>query len=219
MQSLEGETARGQQSSPVEKKGVLSWEIENPGVPMPSDEKYDPLLLKEGDSRNVTDKYRYWREASIKEDLDKTRIPLHIAIENLTHDFNVGSIVRTANAFNVATIHIVGKRRYNQRGAMCTEKYQHVMFHPDTDDFVKWAEQRNITILGIDNVEGSSPIEEFTFPKECCLLFGTESDGLTQAARDASEQLLFITQLGSTRSMNAGAAASIAMYAHRVQQP
>jgi tRNA G18 (ribose-2'-O)-methylase SpoU len=180
-------------------------------------EKYDKTLLESGDSRNVVDKYRYWSNEHIKQDLEKTKIPLHIAIENVTHDFNVGSIIRTANAFNVSTVQIIGTRRYNKRGAMCTEKYLSVNWHESVDSFAKWANEQQLPIIAIDNVENSKPIEEYRFPRKCVLLFGSESDGITNEIAKLAKDILFITQIGSTRSINVGAAAAIAMYAYRVQ--
>jgi tRNA G18 (ribose-2'-O)-methylase SpoU len=184
----------------------------------PQGDSYDPQLLKEGDRRNVVDDYRYWSEDAIKADLASKRTrELHIAVENWTHDFNVGSIVRTANAFNAATVSIVGAKRYNRRGAMCTDHYLTMQHFDETSELVQWAVSNKITIIGIDNIPGSGPIEEFKFPASSLLIFGTEKEGLTPAAQEASELLLHITQRGSTRSINAGAAAAIAMYAWATQ--
>lgn len=177
------------------------------------DPRYDPELLAEGDRRNVVDEFRYLTMAAIVADLDTRRHPLHVAIENWGHDLNIGSVVRTANAFAVAEVHIVGRRRWNRRGAMVTDRYQHVRHHPDVADLLDWAAKEGVPVLGIDNVPGSIPIEGYDFPAECVLLFGQESVGLTDEARAASRDILHITQFGSTRSINAGAAAAIAMHA------
>ena len=175
---------------------------------------HDPDLVANGDTRNVVDKYRYWTEAAIKKDLaENQRGNLHIAIENWTHDFNIGSIVRTANAFNAAGVHIIGPKRYNRRGAMCTDHYLNMYHHNEVTEFVEWANSRQLPIIGIDNLPGSQPIEGYEFPADCALVFGTEKDGLTAPAISAAQALLHITQYGSTRSINAGAAAAIAMYA------
>jgi len=185
--------------------------------PWPSGDQYDPELLELGDRRNVVDKYRYWSVAAIVADLDKSRSPLRIAIENWQHDLNIGSIVRTANAFNVASVHIVGKRDWNRRGAMVTDKYLQVIHHPDLVDFKSWFDQRAIAIIGIDNVEGSQPLENSLLPRECVLLFGQEGAGMSDAAIAACSKILAIAQHGSTRSMNASAAGAIAMYAWGLQ--
>lgn len=150
--------------------------------PWPTGEQYDLELLENGDRRNVLDHYRYWSVAAIVADLDKKRNPLRIAIENWQHDLNIGSIVRTANAFNVASVHIVGKRDWNRRGAMVTDKYLHVIHHPDVADFKAWFDERGIEIIGIDNVASSTSLESAKLPKECVLLFGQEGAGMSDEA-------------------------------------
>ena len=185
--------------------------------PWPTGDHYDPELLEKGDRRNVLDKYRYWSVAAIVADLDKQRHPLRIAIENWQHDLNIGSIVRTANAFNVASVHIVGKRDWNKRGAMVTDKYLTVIHHPEITDFKAWFDERGIEIIGIDNVEGSQPLESAKLPRNCVLLFGQEGAGMSDEAVKACSRVLAISQYGSTRSMNASAAGAIAMYAWGMQ--
>jgi tRNA G18 (ribose-2'-O)-methylase SpoU len=188
--------------------GVGPWEGE-----WPVDAEYDAELLRDGDRRNVVDRYRYWRLEAIVADLDLRRHPLHVAIENWQHDFNIGSIVRTANAFAVAEVHIVGKKRWNRRGAMVTDRYQHVHHHESVADFAAWASEAGLAVIGIDNVADSMPIETAELPRECVLVFGQEGPGLSIEAREACERTLSIAQFGSTRSINAGAAAAIAMHA------
>ncbi|MEY4396328.1 MAG: hypothetical protein RLZZ40_84 [Actinomycetota bacterium] len=178
----------------------------------PTDERYDRDLLANGDSRNVTDEYRYWTMESIVADLDTKRHDFHVAIENWQHDLNIGSIVRTANAFAARTVHIVGRRRWNKRGAMVTDRYQHVLHHPTIEDFVAWAQSENLPIIGVDNVPGSVPIESTSLPRRCVMLFGQEGPGLSPEAIAASDTVVEITQFGSTRSLNASAAAAIIMH-------
>ena len=187
--------------------GVGPWQ-----GPWPDDERYDPQLLAEGDRRNVVDRYRYWTVEAIVADLDRTRHPLHVAVENWQHDLNIGSVVRTANAFNAATVHVVGQRRWNRRGAMVTDRYMHVLHHPGVDDLVAWARGRRLPVLGIDNLPGAVPLEGYRMPAACVLLLGQEGPGLSAAAHQACDVVLSIAQFGSTRSINAGAAAAIAMH-------
>ena len=182
-------------------------------LPWPDDPRLDPQLLADGDTRNVEDRFRYWRRDAIIAELDTTRHPVHIAIENFQHDFNIGSVVRTANAFNVAAVHIVGRRRWNRRGAMVTDRYQHVEHHGDPTGLL----DLGLPIIGIDNIEGSTAIERKDLPRACVLLFGQEGPGLSPASLDLCHEVLHITQYGSTRSINAGAAAAIAMYAWALQ--
>ena len=181
--------------------------------PWPTDPWFDQQLLADGDRRNVIDKYRYWRLEAIVADLDLHRHALHIAIENWQHDFNIGSVVRTANAFNVAGVHIVGNRRWNRRGAMVTDRYLHVHHHADARALAAWASDNGFALIGIDNLPGSVPLETYDLPEHCVLLFGQEGPGLSTQAREAVTAVLAVEQYGSTRSINAGAAAAIAMHA------
>ena len=177
------------------------------------DPRLDPELVAEGDTRNVVDRYRNWTVEAIVADLDARRHPFHVAIENFAHDMNIGSVVRSANAFLAAEVHIVGNRRWNRRGAMVTERYQHVRHHDSIEALVAWASDAGIPLIGIDNVEGSVPIETYDIPRECVLVFGQAGPGVSAQAQEACVDLLAITQFGSTRSINAGAAAAIAMHA------
>ena len=181
--------------------------------PWPDDDRLDPELLEHGDRRNVVDQYRYWTIEAIVADLDTRRHPLHVAIENWQHDSNIGSIVRTANAFNVAAVHVVGKRRWNRRGAMVTDRYQHIEHHPDVADLASWAEGEGLPLIGIDNLPEAQPIETAELPAAAVMMFGQEGPGLTPEAMDACTAHYAIAQFGSTRSINAGAAAAIAMHA------
>lgn len=176
------------------------------------DPRFDPTLLADGDRRNVEDRYRYWTHEAIVADLDEHRHDFHVAVENWGHDFNIGSVIRTANAFNAKAFHIVGKRRWNRRGAMVTDRYQHEHHHASVADLVAWAAEERLPLIGIDNLPGSKPIETYDLPKRCVLVFGQEGPGLTPAMQEACVDVLHIEQFGSTRSINAGAAAAIAMH-------
>ena len=188
--------------------GVGPWE-----GPWPDDPRYDHELLRDGDRRNVADRYRYWTVDAIRADLAPRRHGFHVAVENWVHDLNIGSVVRTANAFNAAAVHVVGRRRWNRRGAMVTDRYLDVVHHPDADALRRWAAERDLPLLGVDNTPGAVPLETYPMPRRCVLLFGQEGPGLSDAAVDACDVVLSIAQFGSTRSLNAGAAAAIAMHA------
>ncbi len=188
-----------------------------PGVgpapqPWPEDPRLDPELLAAGDRRNVADRYRYWRHDAIVADLDGRRHPFHVAVENWQHDFNIGAVVRNANAFLAAKVHIVGHRRWNRRGAMVTDRYQHVQHHPTLGDFAAWAAGEALPVLGIDNLPGSVAIDGYALPRRCALLFGQEGPGLSAEARELAAAVLAIRQFGSTRSINAAAASAVAMH-------
>lgn len=184
--------------------------------PWPDDPRLDPVLLADGDRRNVLDVYRYWSVEAIVADLDTRRHPFHVAIENWEHDRNIGTVVRTANAFLAAEVHIVGKRKWNRRGAMMTDVYQHVRHHESVESLLDWTAAHDdgpLPVIGVDNLPGSVPIESSELPQRCLLLFGQEGPGLSAAAHAAAEQVCSIAQFGSTRSINAGVAAGIAMHA------
>ncbi|MBE9403555.1 rRNA methyltransferase [Brachybacterium sp. p3-SID1565] len=185
--------------------------------PWPEDPHLDPELLAHGDRRNVLDRYRYWRREAIIAHLDTSRTALHVAIENLEHDANIGSVVRTANAFNVAAFHIVGRRRWNRRGAMVTDRYQHELHHPDAASLAAWARAQGLSIVAMDLVPGAMPIEHTALPRDCLLVFGQEGPGLSEDLLAAADQVVGISQFGSTRSINVAAAAAIAMHTWVVQ--
>lgn len=193
--------------------GLGPWAAENPGVPPPTDSRYDPELLADGDRRNVVDAYRYWTREAIVADLDARRHPFEVAIENLGHDANIGTVVRTANAFGARAVHIVGRRRWNRRGAMVTDRYQHLHHHEDTDALAAWCAERDLPIVAVDNLPGSVPLERASLPRRCLLLFGQEGPGVSGGARHVAGTTVSIAQFGSTRSINVGVAAGIAMHA------
>lgn len=208
----------GTPASPLEDGGTAASPFE-PAVgvgphpqPWPEDDRLDPELLAAGDRRNVVDRYRYWRLDAIVADLNTRRHPLQVAIQNWEHDFNIGSIVRTANAFNVSAVHILGRRRWNRRGAMVTDRYLTIRHHEDVEGFLRALADDDTTPIGVDNLPGSVPLETAELPQRCCLVFGSEGPGLTDEVVAGCAGLVSISQYGSTRSLNAGAAAAIAMY-------
>jgi len=180
--------------------------------PWPDDPRYDVELLANGDRRNVVDRYRYWTNDAIVADLDRHRHPFHVAIENFQHDRNIGTVVRTANAFGAAAVHIVGRRRWNRRGAMVTDRYVHLHHHPDVASLVSWAGGAGLPLIGVDILPGAEAIETSQLPEACVVVFGQEGPGLSDEARAACTRVLAIAQFGSTRSINAGVAAGIAMH-------
>jgi tRNA G18 (ribose-2'-O)-methylase SpoU len=178
--------------------------------PWPVGDQYDPELLANGDKRNVEDQYRYWTLEAIKADLDKDRVNLQIAIENYQHDLNIGTIVRVGNAFNVSAVHIIGKRHWNRRGAMVTDRYLDVFHHDTVDNFMKSVEDRSI--IGVDNIPGAVSLYKATLPQDSVLVFGSEGPGLSKEMQEKCQQIVMIEQFGSTRSVNVGVAAGIVMY-------
>jgi tRNA G18 (ribose-2'-O)-methylase SpoU len=192
-----------------EGPGVGPWD---PNVAIPDDPRYDRQLLRDGDTRNVVDAYRYWTREAIVADIDTRRHRLHVAIENFGNDANIGGVVRTANAFAVDTVHIVGRRRWNRRGAMVTDRYQRLRHHDTTDELLAFAATAGLTVVAVDNVPGAVRLEQTELPRDCLLIFGQEGPGITEAARTGAHVTVSIAQFGSTRSINAAVAAGIAMH-------
>ena len=200
-----------------DEKGPTEW-TSAPGVGpweghLPDDPRYDAELLAEGDTRNVVDAYRYWTREAIIADIDKRRHVLHIAIENFGNDANIGGVVRTANAFAVDTVHIVGRRRWNRRGAMVTDRYQRLRHHDTTAELLAHAAEAGLEVVAVDNVPGAVRLEHVALPRNCLMIFGQEGPGITEEARLGSSKTVSIAQFGSTRSINAAVAAGIAMHA------
>lgn len=207
--------------SDAELPGPTEWGDGN-GVgpwdgPLPDDPRLDPELLREGDSRNVVDAYRYWSREAIIADIDRRRHGLHVAIENFGNDANIGAVVRTANAFAVHTVHIVGRRRWNRRGAMVTDRYQRLCHHDTTAELLAFASRAGLTVVAVDNVPGATRLEHAALPRDCLLIFGQEGPGITADAKDGAASTVSIAQFGSTRSINAAVAAGIAMHTWVVQ--
>ncbi|MBR2543304.1 TrmH family RNA methyltransferase [Candidatus Saccharibacteria bacterium] len=168
------------------------------------------------DTRNLIDIYKGMENGQVFEALEKTRTPLEIAIENVEHDFNMGSIVRTANSFNVKTVHIIGKKKYNRRGAMCTDKYLKIEHHKTVEDFLKTQENRELIAIE-NNVKSARPLHEKKFGKDTTLIFGSENNGISKELLEKAYEIYYIESFGSTRSVNVGVAAGIAMYEYTRQ--
>ena len=168
------------------------------------------------DTRNLVDEYKGLPNEQVFDALEKTRIPLEIAIENVEHDFNIGSIVRTANSFNVSKVHIIGKKKYNRRGAMCTDKYLKIIHHPTIQSFLDTQKGRELVAIE-NNIERAKPLNTKNFVQNTTLIFGSENNGITKELLMSSQDVRYIESFGSTRSVNVGVAAGIAMYEYSRQ--
>lgn len=163
------------------------------------------------DTRNLIDKYKGKTNEQVFAALEKTRTPLEIAIENVEHDFNIGTIVRSANSFNVQKVHIIGKKKYNRRGAMCTDKYLKIEHHATIADFLETQKNRELVAIE-NNTTRALPLHEKKFSPRTTLIFGSENNGITSELLQTATDVRFIESFGSTRSVNVGVAAGIAMY-------
>lgn len=168
------------------------------------------MLERMDDTRNVVDEFKGKLHEDIVKALNSRGIELEIAIENLERDFNMGTIVRNANAFGVRTIHVIGSKQWNKRGAMMTDKYLNIIYHASINEFIGVVKHK--TLIAIDNVEGSTELALTVLEKDSLMIFGSESAGISNELIKHCDKIVAIEQLGSTRSVNVGVAAGIAMY-------
>lgn len=167
----------------------------------------------EEDTRNLIDEYKGLSNEQVFDALAKKRNFLEVAIENVEHDFNIGTVVRNANSFNVSKVHIIGRKKYNRRGAMCTDKYIEIVYWPSVAEFLADQCQRKREIVAIENnTPRAKELHAKKFKDNTTLVFGSEGNGLTQEMMDGADDVRFIESFGSTRSVNVGVAAGIAMY-------
>jgi tRNA G18 (ribose-2'-O)-methylase SpoU len=175
------------------------------------------------DTRNVIDVYRGQSVEAIIADLDTSRSQLEIAVENLERDFNMGTIIRNANAFNVAKVHVIGRKQWNKRGAMKTDAYLHVYYYRTSAEFFEAMRRNRREVIAVDIVDGAVPLSTVVLPENAVLVFGAEGPGLSDELLTGASKVVHIEQFGSTRSVNVGVASGIAMYAwmqqHRLQTP
>jgi tRNA G18 (ribose-2'-O)-methylase SpoU len=163
------------------------------------------------DTRNLVDEYKGMPNEQVFLELEKKRTPLEIAIENVEHDFNIGTIVRSANSFNVNKIHIIGRKKYNRRGAMCTDKYLKIIHHETIESFLNTQNNRELVAIE-NNTPRAQPLASKKFIQNTTLIFGSENNGITPELLEKAKDVRFIESFGSTRSVNVGVAAGIAMY-------
>lgn len=168
------------------------------------------------DTRNLVDEYKGMPNEQVFAALDKKRTPLEIAIENVEHDFNIGTIVRSANSFNVKRVHIIGKKKYNRRGAMCTDKYLEIIHYPTIEDFLSTQKGRELVAIE-NNTPRAKPLHDKKFIQDTTLIFGSENNGITQELLGKAQDVRYIESFGSTRSVNVGVAAGIVMYEYTRQ--
>lgn len=187
------------------------------------------------DTRNLVDEYKGLSNEEVFTQLSEKRLSLEVAIENVEHDFNIGTVVRNANNFNVSKVHIIGRKKYNRRGAMCTDKYLEIIHWETVSDFLKNQRSSGRELVAIENnvpkevleeIYGSESVREsgdkcYTgvkslmikkFTQNTTLLFGSEGNGLSEEILQGCNDVREIPDYGSTRSVNVGVASGIAMY-------
>ena len=168
--------------------------------------------MSEQDNRNVIDEFKGRSEADIIQILDDRSHQLVIALENTEREFSMGTIVRSANAFGVRDVYVIGRKQWNKRGAMVTDKYLRVHYLPSVGEFVNEMRRQKRIIIVIDNIEGSLPASQVELPELAVLVFGQEGPGISPEMAAVADTVVKIEQFGSTRSLNVATAATVAMY-------
>lgn len=166
------------------------------------------------DTRNVIDHYKYWSNDAIKAALDEVRLPFVVVCENFAHDFNISTVVRNVNAFTAKEVWIVGRRKYDKRGAVGTYNYVHVKYAPTTEEVIELYRAQGYAIIAVDMTDDAIDIGCFDWPEKSLMIFGQEQLGVSQEALDLADHIVYIPQYGSTRSLNVGVASGIAMHTY-----
>jgi tRNA G18 (ribose-2'-O)-methylase SpoU len=164
------------------------------------------------DTRNVTDFYKYWTNEAIIADLDSKRNEFVVAVERINGDFNWSVVIRNSNAFLARKVYRSGIRRYDKRGAVGTHHYEHVGYDESIVNLINKYRQEGYKIVAIDNVGEAQDIRSYRWEPKSFMLFGEEGRGLSQKAIESADDIVYIPQFGSVRSLNLGTASGIAMY-------
>jgi tRNA G18 (ribose-2'-O)-methylase SpoU len=179
----------------------------------------NPNWPQEGikDHRNVCDHYKYWNHDAIIADQDKNRSDMIVVAENFGNDFNISTVIRSSNAFLCNQVVILGRRKWDRRGACGMHNYEHVKFSLSIEEVAK--SSPNHTVVAFDNVPGAKSIYEYDWNKKSILILGQESIGISPESMKAAHDVVYIPQWGAVRSLNVGSAATVAMAFYRKQWP
>lgn len=166
------------------------------------------------ETRNIIDHYHYWKHDDIIADLDTKRNNFTVLCSNLGNDFNIATVIRNANAFLAKSVWIYGNKRYDRRGTVGTHNYTHFQHFGEDQisDLIK--AMRGMYVVGVDNVENAKSISDFAWPtnKPVLMIFGQEQIGIPNNLLELCDEIVYIPQYGSVRSLNVGTASGIAMY-------
>lgn len=161
-------------------------------------------------SRNVKDEFKSMQTPDIARFLKLTSFPYAVCFEHWMGDFNVGTGIRNANAFNANKIYYIGKKRIDRRGAVGTYLYMDIEYLGSAEDLKALKEKYKL--IGIDNIPGSVSIENHTWEPNTLLVFGEEGVGLTKETESLCDAVVHIDMYGSVRSLNCGTASGIVMH-------
>lgn len=165
-------------------------------------------------SRNVRDQYKDIPTEDIKADLQSKCFPSSILMSQITGDFNIASVIRSANSFNFKSVYYYGNKRYDKRGTLGTHHYIDVHYLDDIEQIKLLKEQYHFVAL--ENNINRHPINikdySWNYIKPSLICIGEEGQGLTDDILELADDCIEIESRGSVRSLNAAVAASIAMY-------
>lgn len=159
------------------------------------------------DKRNVLDKFKGWTEDLIRDEISKEVFPYAVLMENLIGDFNIGTVIRSANALGASKVYYTGNRKWDRRGAVGAHNYTMVEYVEDISVL-----RNDYSLIGLENCEGSNDMRKFKWPKKSLMIVGEEGRGLSDGILELCDHVVSIPQFGSVRSFNAATASSIAMY-------
>lgn len=161
-------------------------------------------------SQNVVDEFKGMSIEEIQSSLKRSSFPYAICFEHWVGDFNMGTGIRNANAFNAREVFYIGDKKWDRRAAVGVHNYTSVNWVPTVDEFLGLKEK--YVFIGVDNVEGSVPLSTFSWPDNAMMIFGEEGTGLTPEIQKHCQALVSIEMFGSVRSLNCGTASGIVMY-------
>lgn len=164
------------------------------------------------DTRNISDFYKYWENDAIIADLDSKRNEFIVVVERVNGDFNFSTVIRNCNAFLAKKVYRCGIRRYDRRGTVGTHNYEHVDYAENINSLINHYRQEGYKIVAIDNVGEAQDIRSYQWEAKTLMLFGEEGRGLSQEAIESADDIVYIPQFGSVRSLNLGTASGLAMY-------
>lgn len=164
------------------------------------------------DTRNIHDEYRHYHTDCIKAVLDTQRNDMVVITENISGDFNLSSVMRSGNQFGIREFWIAGRRKYDTRGAVGTNHYEHIKYAPDVKTAVDTLRSEGYTIVVADNVPGAVTLSNYAWKPKTAIIFGEEQRGVSQESLDIADDIVYIETRGSARSLNVASAASIMMF-------
>ena len=174
---------------------------------------YDPESPFLGWQRNVIDEFKSLPDEDIRQRLQETCNGFAVLMTHIEGDFNIGTVMRSANFFGAKEFFYWGRKRFDRRSTVGVHHYTPLRFLERIEDVRVLKE--SYTLIGLENnVPGTVPIHRFDWPiaRPPCIVVGEECKGIHADVAELCDRLVEIPNFGSVRSINVGSAASLAMY-------